>query len=128
MFDLPHIALGIVYLIFGTIGGFYSLKTLILLHKSPEVLKAQKSIWLPILVGTVFFTIGGLFHIAEHTILDSYEIGLLHELFVVSGISAFVIGVFQYSRLQMEYYSLKREGLKVIQFEEPLQNKPEQTS
>ena len=126
LYDLPHIVVGIVYLLFGALGGFYALRTLIMLYKSPEMLRTQQRIWLPILVGIVFFTVGGFLHIAEHSSYGSPEIELLHEIFVVMGLAAFVIGVLRYSQLQMNYYSLKREGLKRVQFEEPLQRKPQQ--
>lgn len=116
MLDIPHIAIGIVYLISGTIGGIYALRTLKTLHNSPE-LKTQRGIWLPILVGTMFFAFGGVLHIAEHAILEGYEIGLLHEIFVVTGLSSFVVGVLRYSKTQLEYVYLKTKVLEETKVE-----------
>lgn len=116
MLDLPHIAIGIVYLFFGTIGGIYALRTLNMLRSSPE-LRVQRGIWLPILMGTIFFAVAGFLHIAEHTFYEGYEIELLHEVFVVTGVSSFVVGVFQYSKMQISYVHLKTKVLEEAQVE-----------
>ena len=128
MYEIEHLTLGVIYLLFGTLGGFYSLKTLNWLRKSPEMLKTQRGIWLPILIGTIFFSIGGLLHIAEHSFLESAEIGLLHEIFIVAGLSAFVMGVLRYSQMQGDYYAMKNEGLKIVQSEEMLQSEPQEVA
>jgi spore maturation protein SpmA len=87
------------------------------------MLKTQRTIWLPILVGVVFFTVGGFLHIVEHSFYESAEIALLHEISVVAGLSAFVIGVLHYSQMQTDYHKLKSKVLARVQFEETLQDK-----
>ena len=115
MVDIPHIATGVVYLFFGSLGGIFALRTLNTLHKSPE-LKTQLGIWLPILVGTIFFAGGGFFHISEH-FFEGFEVELLHEIFLVIGLSSFVVGVVRYSKVQMEYVHLKTKILEEAQVE-----------
>jgi heme/copper-type cytochrome/quinol oxidase subunit 3 len=112
-----HLAAGVVYIFFGLLGGFYALKTLIILYKSPEMLKTQRKIWLPILIGALFFTIGGILHLAEHSFYQSPEVDLLHEIVIIMGLSFFIASILQYSHLQINYYKLKREGLKRVQAE-----------
>lgn len=116
-YQLLHLVAGVVYIFFGVLGGFYALRALIVLYKSPEMLKTQRKIWLPVLIGATFFTIGGILHLAEHSFYPSPEIDLLHEIVVIIGLSFFVAGILQYSQLQINYYKLKREGLRRIQSE-----------
>jgi hypothetical protein len=78
------------------------------------MLKTQYRLWLPILVGTTLFTIGGLLHIAEHTFWQSPEANLTHEIVIVIGFSFFVLSVSRYFRLQEDYYRLKSEALKKL--------------
>ena len=110
MVDISHIPTGVVYLFFGTMGGIYALRTLNTLRKSPE-LKTQVGIWLPILVGTMFFAAGGFVHIFEHTLFEGFEVELLNEALIVIGLSSIVIGVMRYSKLQIEYVHLKTKVL-----------------
>jgi len=65
----------------------------------------------------MFFAFGGVLHIAEHAILEGYEIGLLHEIFVVTGLSSFVVGVLRYSKMQTDYVHLKTKVLEQAQVE-----------
>ena len=121
MYELLHIVGGVVYLVFGGLGSFYSLKTLAVLYRSPELLKTQRRLWLPILIGTLFFAIGGILHLADHTLYPDPLTDLLHEIAIIIGVSFFTVGVLRYSQLQRGYYTLKHEGLKQIRLEEQLQ-------
>ena len=121
MYELLHIVGGVVYLVFGGLGSFYSLKTLAVLYRSPELLKTQRRLWLPILIGTLFFAISGILHLADHTLYPDPLTDLLHEIAIIIGVSFFTVGVLRYSQLQRGYYTLKHEGLKQIRLEEQLQ-------
>jgi len=109
-----HLVLGVINVFFGVLGGFYALRALVVLYRNPEMLKTQRIIWLPILIGGAFFTGSGLLYFAEHVYFSRSEMELLHEIFTAIGFSSFVIGVVKYSRLQIEYYMLKREALRKI--------------
>jgi len=124
MYTLPHLVLGVFYLFLGALGGSFALKTLMALHKSPEMWRSQRGIWLPILIGMVFFAIGGVIHFGEHSFWMAPEADLLHEIVIVMGFSLFTVGVLRYSYLQLEYYRLKCEAIGKIQLPEPIQ--PEQ--
>ena len=121
LYELLHIVGGVVYLVFGGLGSFYSLKTLAVLYRSPELLKTQRRLWLPILIGTLFFAISGILHLADHTLYPDPLTDLLHEIAIIIGVSFFTVGVLRYSQLQRGYYTLKHEGLKQIRLEEQLQ-------
>lgn len=121
MYILLHIALGILYVVLGMFTGSFALKTLIALYKSPEMLKSQRAIWLPILVGMLFFAIGGVAHLAEHTFWTTPEANLSHEITVVTGLLITTIGVLRYSFLQLEYYRLKARTIKKMQFQESIE-------
>lgn len=117
-YELLHLAVGLVYMFFGFIGGFYALKTLVSLYKSPEMLKTQRKIWLPLLIGAAFFTTGGILHLAEHSFYPNPVIDLLYDIFIATGFLFYVAGILQYSMLQIEYYKLKQEALKRTQHEQ----------
>ena len=121
MYELLHIIGGVVYLVFGGLGSFYALKTLTVLHKSPELSKTQRGLWLPILISTLFFAVGGVVHLADHLLYPDPLMDVLFEIVIIIGVSFFTVGVLRYSRLQIEYYTLKNAGLKQIRAEEPLQ-------
>lgn len=113
-----HAVVGVVELFFGVLGGFYALKALMVLHRSPEVLKAQRDIWLPILIGGAFFTVSGPLHFAEHGIYSNFfpisDIVLLRDILTLTGFAFVVLGVIRYSQMQIDYYKLKQEGLQKI--------------
>ena len=121
LYELLHVATGMVYLIFGGLASFYAIKTLAMLYRSPEMLKTQQGILLPILIGTLFFAAAGIFHLANHTFYPDPLIDLLHELAIVLGVSAFTVSVLRYSQLQREYYTLRHRGLEQIRLEDQLQ-------
>ena len=121
MYELLHIIGGVVYLVFGGLGSYYVLKTLTILHKSPELSKTQRRLWLPILISTLFFAVGGVVHLADHLLYPDPLMDVLFEIVIIIGVSFFTVGVLRYSRLQIEYYTLKNAGLKQIRVEEPLQ-------
>jgi len=121
LYELVHIVGGVVYLVFGGLGSFYALKTLAILHRSPELLKTQQRLWLPILISTLFFAVSGILHLADHTLYPDPLTDLLYEITSFIGVSVFTVGVLRYSRLQREYYALKQDGLKQIHIEERLQ-------
>lgn len=121
LYELVHIVGGVVYLVFGGLGSFYALKTLAILYRSPELLKTQQRLWLPILIGTLFFAVSGILHLADHTLYPDPLTDLLYEIATIIGVSVFTVGVLRYSRLQREYYTLKQDGLKQIHIEEQLQ-------
>lgn len=121
MYTLPHIILGIVYVVLGTLAGFFVLRTLNVLYKSPEMLRSQRAIWLPMLVGMLFFALGGFVHLAEHTFWETPETNLLHEVIVVTGLLITTIGVLRYTFLQLEYFRLKAKTIKKIQLQESLE-------
>jgi len=116
-----HIIGGVVYLVLGGLGSFYALKTLTILHKSPELLKTQRVLWLPILISTLFFAVSGILHLADHTLYPDPLTDLLYEIATIIGVSVFTVAVLRYSHMQIEYYSLKQNGLKQIHIEEQLQ-------
>ena len=120
MYESVHIIGGVVYLVFGSLGSYYALKTLTILHKSPE-LSAQRGLWLPILISTLFFAVGGVVHLADHTLYPDPLMDVLFEIVIIIGVSVFTLGVLRYSQLQKEYYTLKNAGLKQIRVKEPLQ-------
>ena len=101
-----------LFLIFGVLGSFYAIRALIVLRKSPEVFRLQRKFWLPILAGTVFFSVGGVLHLVEHFIYPGQEMGLLEDIFISIGVLVSVIGIIRYSQSQIEYYRIKREGLE----------------
>jgi heme/copper-type cytochrome/quinol oxidase subunit 3 len=121
-----HIIGGVVYLVFGGLGSFYVLKTLTILHKSPELSKTQRVLWLPILISTLFFAVGGVVHLADHTLYPDPLMEVLFEIVIITGVSFFTVSVLRYSQLQIEYYTLKNAGLKQIRVEEPLQVETQQ--
>ena len=121
LYELVHIVGGVVYLVFGGLGSFYALKTLAILYRSPELLKTQQRLWLPILTGTLFFAVSGILHLADHTLYPDPLTDLLYEIATIIGFSFFTVGVLRYSQLQRGYYTLKHEGLKQIRLEEQLQ-------
>jgi len=117
MYELYHQILGVIYVFLGTLGGFFALRTLIMLYKSSEMLKTQKGIWLPILISMLFFTIGGVLHIAEHSFYPSPETDLLHEVVIVTGLFIFTVSVLKYSQLQRNYYRFKQKVSARVQLE-----------
>jgi len=121
LYELAHIVGGVAYLVFGGLGSFYALKTLAILYRSPELLKTQRRLWLPILISTLFFAVSGILHLVDHTLYPDPLTDLLYEIATIIGVSVFTVGVLRYSRLQMEYYALKQDGLKQIHVEEQLQ-------
>ena len=121
MYESLHIIGGVVYLVLGGLGSFYALKTLTILHKSPELLKTQRVLWLPILISTLFFAVSGILHLADHTLYPDPLTDLLYEIATIIGVSVFTVAVLRYSHMQIEYYSLKQNGLKQIHIEEQLQ-------
>jgi len=123
MYTLPHLVLGVFYVFLGALGGYFALKTLMALYKSPEMLRSQRGIWLPILIGMVFFTMGGVIHLAEHTFWMAPEANLFHEVVVVTGFSIITVGVLRYSSLQLEYHRLRSETIGKVQLQEPMQQK-----
>jgi len=122
VFELPyewlHTIVGLINVLFGVLGGFYALKALMTLYRSPEMLRTQRAIWLPILIGGAFFTFSGPLHFAEHGIFSRFfsvsDVILLRDVLTLIGFSFIVIGVIRYSRLQLEYYRLKWEALQKI--------------
>jgi heme/copper-type cytochrome/quinol oxidase subunit 3 len=121
LYESLHIIGGVVYLVFGGLGSYYVLKTLTILHKSPELSKTQRRLWLPILISTLFFAVGGVVHLADHTLYPDPLMEVLFEIVIITGVSFFTVSVLRYSQLQIEYYTLKNAGLKQIRVEEPLQ-------
>jgi heme/copper-type cytochrome/quinol oxidase subunit 3 len=121
LYESLHIIGGVVYLVFGGLGSYYVLKTLTILHKSPELSKTQRRLWLPILISTLFFAVGGVVHLADHTLYPDPLMEVLFEIVIITGVSFFTVSVLRYSQLQIEYYTLKDAGLKQIRVEEPLQ-------
>ena len=120
LYESIHVFSGIVYVIFGGLGSFYALKTLAVLYKSPELWKSQARIWFPILIGTFFFAVGGVSHLAEHFFEDPIT-DLVYDIATIIGVSFFTIGILRYAQLQRGYYALKNQGLMQIHAEEPLQ-------
>lgn len=124
-FELPyewfHLVAGVVYVFFGVLGGFYALRALRSLHRSPEMLRSQRNIWLPILFGGAVFTVSGIFYFTEYSYFSSFnlnpEINLLRDASCVVGFLLLNIGVIRYSRLQIEYDKLKREALQMMSYE-----------
>jgi len=113
-----HLALGTISVFFGVLGGSYALRALIALYRSPEMLESQRAIWLPILIGGAFITISGPLHFMEHSAFSNvspmYNIVLLRDILTLAGFSFIVVGVVQYSRIQIEYYKLKQKALQKI--------------
>jgi hypothetical protein len=109
---------GAVDVVFGVLGGFYVLRALMALHHSPEMWKTQRNIWLPILIGGVFFIVSGLLHFSEHSYFSGFssgfEMDLLRDVFNTVGFSLVTVGVIRDSQLQIKYYKLKREALQRI--------------
>jgi hypothetical protein len=121
LYESLHIIGGVVYLVFGGLGSFYALKTLGILHKSPELSKTQRVLWLPILISTLLFAVGGVVHLADHLLYPDPLMDVLFEIIIIIGVSFFTVSVIRYSQLQIKYYNLKNAGIKQIQVEEPLQ-------
>jgi len=71
----------------------------------------------------VFFTMGGVIHLAEHTFWMAPEADLFHEVVVVTGFSIITVGVLRYSSLQLEYHRLRSETIGKVQLQEPMQQK-----
>jgi uncharacterized membrane protein YccC len=91
------------------------------------MLKTQRKIWLPILIGATFFTTGGILHLAEHSFYPGPLIDLLYDTVIAAGVLFYVLGILQYAMLQIEYYTLKQKALKRIQHEQTetnIQQKP----
>ena len=120
MYESLHIISGVIYLVFGGVGSYCALKTLTILRKSPE-LSAQRGLWLPILISTLFFAVGGIVHLADHLLYPDPLMDVLFEIVLIIGVSFFTVSVLRYSQLQIEYYTLKNAGLKQLRVEEPLQ-------
>lgn len=64
------------------------------------------------------FPTGGILHLAEHSFYPNPVIDLLYDIFIAAGFLFYVAGILQYSLLQMEYYTLKKEALKRTQHKE----------
>jgi hypothetical protein len=126
LYESLHIIGGVVYLVFGGLGSFYALKTLTILHKSPELSKTQRVLWLPILISTLLFAVGGVVHLADHLLYPDPLMDVLFEIVIIIGISVFTVSVIRYSQLQIKYDTLKNAGLKQIRVEEPLQVETQQ--
>ena len=121
MYESLHIISGVIYLVFGGVGSYCALKTLTILYKSPELSKTQLRLWLPILISTLFFAVGGIVHLADHLLYPDPLMDVLFEIVIIIGISVFTVSVIRYSQLQIKYDTLKNAGLKQIRVEEPLQ-------
>jgi hypothetical protein len=113
-----HLIAGMAYVFFGVLGGLYALKALRALYRCPEMLRTQQNIWIPVLLGGGFFTIGGIFYFTEHSCIAAFncnpEIDLLRNVTCLTGFLLLNIGVIRYSQLQIEYYKLKRKALEKI--------------
>ena len=112
MYELVHIVAGLIDLSFGVFLSYHALRALMVLHENPEVLKTQRKIWLPILVGMIFVAISGLFHLVDHTFYSDPLTELLHEVALVAGLPFLAVAVFRYSQMQTEYNRMKREAVK----------------
>ena len=112
MYELVHIVAGLIDLSFGVFLSYHALRALMVLHENPEVLKTQRKIWLPILVGMIFVAISGLFHLVDHTFYSDPLTELLHEVALVAGLPFLAVAVFRYSRMQTEFNRMKREAVK----------------
>lgn len=112
MYELVHIVAGIIDMLIGVFMSYHALRALMVLHENPEVLKTQRKIWLPILIGTMFFAVSGLFHLVDHTFYSDPLTELLHEIALVAGLPFLAVAVFRYSRMQTEYNRMKREAVK----------------
>jgi len=121
LYESLHIISGVIYLVFGGVGSYCALKTLTILYKSPELSKTQLRLWLPILISTLFFAVGGIVHLADHLLYPDPLMDVLFEIVIIMGVSFFTVSILRYSHMQKEYYTLKNVGLKQIQVEEPLQ-------
>jgi hypothetical protein len=112
VYELVHIVAGLIDLSFGVFLSYHALRALMVLHENPEVLKTQRKIWLPILIGMIFVAISGLFHLVDHTFYSDPLTELLHEVTLVAGLPFLAVAVFRYSRMQTEYNRMKREAAK----------------
>lgn len=116
-YEMLHIIAGAVYVVIGGLVSFYALKTLRVLYKNPEMLKTQRKMWLPLLIGAIFFTIGGIFHLIDHLFYPRPEIDLLYDIAILIGFSFFAVGTLQYSRFQIDYHKIKWETIRKTQTE-----------
>jgi len=112
VYELVHIVAGLIDFSFGVFLSYHALRALMALHESPEVLKTQRKIWLPILIGMILVAISGLFHLVDHTFYSDPLTELLHEVTLVAGLPFLAVAVFRYSRMQTEYNRMKREAVK----------------
>ena len=112
MYELVHIVAGLIDFSFGVFLSYHALRALMVLHENPEVLKTQRKIWLPILIGMIFVAISGLFHLVDHTFYSDPLTELLHEVALVAGLPFLAVAVFRYSRMQTEFNRMKREAVK----------------
>jgi len=112
VYELVHIAAGLIDLSFGVFLSYYALRALMALHESPEVLKTQRKIWLPILIGMIFLAVSGLFHLVDHTFYESPLTELLHEISLVAALPFLAISIFRYSQMQTGYNRMKREAVR----------------
>jgi heme/copper-type cytochrome/quinol oxidase subunit 3 len=115
VYELVHIVAGLIDFSFGVFMSYHALRALMALHENPEMLKTQRKIWLPILIGTMFFAVSGLFHLVDHTVYSDPLTELLHEIALVAGLPFLAVAVFRYSQMQTEYNRIKREAVKKVE-------------
>lgn len=113
-YELLHLLVTALFTSFAVFGGIYAIRTLMLLSGSPEMFKTQRKIWLPILIGSGFFILAGVFHFSEDVFQRSLEMPLLHHVFEVMGYSFIAFGIYRYWRLQKTYHQIKQEALRKI--------------
>ena len=113
-YDLLHLIMSAIFSFVAIFGGIYALRTLKMLYGTPEVLKSQRKIWVPILVAGSFFLTSGIFHITEQIFSPIPEMNLVAELSFIAGLSLLALGIFRYWRLQKEYNETKHRALRKI--------------
>lgn len=93
-----HLSIGVIHVLAGVIGSFIALKTLNTMAKRPEMFEIQRKFWLPILIGALFFSVGGVFHLLEHFV-HGVMMAFLHDLVDVLAVFWITLGIFRYSQL-----------------------------
>jgi hypothetical protein len=92
------------------VGGFYAVRSLLLLERNQELLKIQRRLWLPVLYAGGFLVLDRVPQISADlapSVLSADVLGFAHVLLLVASLAFLSLGIFRYRSTQNEHEAEK---------------------